>query len=143
MANIRVPKVAEKLLPFCKPWANPLPNACFRTYADLIMFAAGFGFQQLRGQPVHRCSTFIENEQPYPIDFSVLKNPGQQLYPLVLLLGLAAEKSHEIVRDDERLAKTIENYASVGCEMLVTKLATTTSEEFHVELAQLLLDAAA
>jgi hypothetical protein len=105
------------------------------------MFAAGVGFQDLRAKSAPSCSSFIDDGQPYPIDFSVFKSPGQQLYPLVLLLGLASTKSHETVRDEEHLAKIVENYAAIGFRNLTEKLTATTPEEFHVELAQLLLDA--
>ncbi len=142
MPNIRVPKAAVPLLPFCKPWSGRMSNACFNTYADLIMFATGLGFRQLRGTSAPSCHAFIDDGQPYPIDFSVFKNPGQQLYPLVLLLGLVTAKSREVVRDEEQLARIVENYAAIGLKELTEKLAAATPEEFHVELAQLLLDAA-
>lgn len=142
MPNVRVPKAAMPLLPFCKPWPSRRSNACFSTYADLIMFAAGVGFRQLHGAVAPSAQVFIEDDQPYPIDFSVFKNPGQQLYPLVLLLGLASVKSREVVRDEEQLARIVENYAAAGFKELTEKLSATTPEEFHVELAQLLIDAA-
>ena len=142
MAQVRVPKTAEELLPFCRPWVTKLPNACFATYADLMMFAAGVGFQKLDGKLPPQCRSFVEEKQPHPIDFNVFKNPGQQLYPLVLLLGLASIKSHDAVRDEERLVRIVEDYADVGFQELTKKLAATTPEHFHVELAELLLDVA-
>lgn len=142
MPNIRVPNAAEPLLPFCKPWSGRVANPSFATYADLIMFAAGVGFSHLAGRSAPPCPAFIEDRQPYAIDFTVFKNPASQLYPLILLLSLASEKTHQAVRDEERLARTVENYASVGLQQLAQKLATTTPEEFHIELAQLLVDAA-
>lgn len=142
MPNVRIPKAAVPLLPFCKPWSGRKSNACFSTYADLIMFAAGLGFRQLRGMPAPSCLAFIEDDQPYPIDFSVFKNPGQQLYALVLLLGLVAAKSREVVRDEEQLARIVENYSAMGFKELTEKLSATTPEEFHVELAHLLVGVA-
>lgn len=142
MAQVRVPKAAEELLPFCRPWVAKLPNACFATYADLMMFAAGVGFQKLDGKSPPQCHLFVEEKQPHPIDFSVFKSPGQQLYPLVLLLGLASIKSHEAVRDEERLVRVVENYAAVGFQELGKKLAASTPEHFHVELAEYLLEVA-
>src|SRR5258706_15415617 len=103
MAQVRVPKVAEEMLPFCRPWSGKLPNACFATYADLMMLAAGVGFRRLGGKPPPQCHLFLDEARPGPIDFGVFKHSGQQLYPLVLLLGLAAIKSHEAVRDEDRL----------------------------------------
>jgi hypothetical protein len=142
MAQVRVPKAAEEMLPFCRPWSAKLPNACFATYADLMMFAAGVGFQKLGGKSPPQCHSFVEEKQPHPIDFSVFKSPGQQLYPLVLLLGLASIKSHDAVRDEERLVRVVENYAAVGFQELSRKLAASTPEHFHVELAQHLLEVA-
>ncbi len=142
MPHIRVPEVAEPLLPFCKPWSRRMPTACFNTYADLIIFAAGFGFRELHGTSAPSCHAFIDDRQPYPIDLSVFKNSGQQLYPLILLLGLVTAKSREVVRDEEQLARIVENYAAFGLKELVAKLTATTPEEFHVDLAQLLIDAA-
>lgn len=141
MPNIRIPKAAVTLLPFCRPWPGRMPNACFNTYADLIMFAAGLGFRQLRGTPAPSCHEFIDDGQPYPIDFSVFKNPGQQLYQLVLLLGLVTAKGREVVGDEEKLARIVENISALGFKELAKMLAATTPEEFHVELAQLLVDA--
>jgi dnd system-associated protein 4 len=142
MAQVRVPKNAEALLPFCRPWVAQLPTACFSTYADLMMFAAGVGFQKLDGKLPPQCQLFVEEKQPHPIDFSVFKSPGQQLYPLVLLLGLASIKSHNAVRDEERLVRIVENYAAIGFDELRRKLAASTPEHFHVELAEQLLEAA-
>lgn len=142
MPNVRIPEAARPLLVFCKPWAGRLSNACFNTYADLIMFAAGLGLRNLEGKAAPTCEKFIEDSQPYPIDFSVFKSTGQHLYPLVLLLGLISSKSREVVADDEQLVRIVENYSAVGLTALATKLFETTPEEFHVELAQLLIVAA-
>lgn len=142
MAQVRVPKAGEEMLPLCRPWPGKLPNACFATYADLMMFAAGVGFQKLDGKSPPQCHSFVEERQPYPIDFGVFKSPGQQLYPLVLLLGLASIKNHDAVRDEERLVRVVENYAAVGFQELTKKLAASTPEHFHVDLAELLLEVA-
>ena len=106
------------------------------------MFAAGIGFQKLNGKAAPQCHSFVEEKQPHPIDFSVFKSPGQQLYPLVLLLGLASIKSHDAVRDEERLVRVVENYAAAGFQELSKKLAVSTPEHFHVELAVLLVEVA-
>ena len=141
MAQVRIPKIAEEILPFCKPWSGRQPNACFSTYADLMMFAAGIGYQKMSGKTPPQCQVFVEEKQPYPIEFSVFKSPGQQLYSLVLLLGLATVKNHDVVREEERLVRIVENYAAIGLQELRKKLAATTPDVFHIELAQCLLDA--
>lgn len=141
MAQVRIPQVAEPLLPFCRPWSERLENACFSTYAELMVFAAGCGFRELDGGKAPQCVTFIEGRQPYPIDFGVFKSESHQMYPLVLMLALAALKKHETVRDEERLAKVVEDYAAAGFKVLGKLLAGSTPEGFHKDLAQLLLDA--
>ena len=140
MAQVRIPTLAKKILPFCRPWQIKQANACFATYADLMMFAAGLGYQKMDGQqPPPQCQEFLEGQQPYPIEFSVFKNPGQQLYPLVLLLGLAASNTHDVVKDEERLARIVENYATIGFQKLDSMLDQTGAEGFHVELLKCLM----
>jgi len=103
-----------------------------------MIFAAGLGYQQFTGRHVPPCGAFIEDAQPVPIPFEVFKGSNLGLYPFVLLLSLASENSHQAVRDEERLAHTIENYANLGFSDLTRRLAATTPDEFHVELARLL-----
>ncbi len=141
MAQVRIPKAIECLLPFCRPWAEKRDNACFATYAELMVFAAGFGFKQLKGAKPPQCAAFIDGRQPYPIDFGVFKSESQRLYPLILMLALAAYKKHEIVREEDRLVKVLEDYAGVGLKGLAEVLANSTPESFHVEMAQLILEA--
>lgn len=139
MATVRTPHAATPLLQFCKPYAGRTSNPCFGSYADLMIFAAGVGYNHLKGRQPPPCTTFIEDGQPVPIPFEVFKGSNLGLYPFVLLLSLASENSHQAVRDEERLARTVENYANVGLAELQRRLEATTPEEFHVELAKLLL----
>jgi hypothetical protein len=140
MATVRIPQSAAPLLPFCKPWPGRTGNPCFTTYADLMIFAAGLGYSKLAGRHAPPCGAFLEDGQPVPIPFEVFKGSNLGLYPFVLLLSLASEKSHQAVRDEERLARTVENYANLGFTELTHRLAATTPEELHVELAQLLTE---
>ena len=139
MATIRIPQSAVPLLDFCKPWPARRGNPCFATYADMMIFAAGLGYSKQHGRQPPPCKSFIEDGQPVPIPFEVFKGSNLGLYPFVLLLSLASENSHQAVRDEERLARTVENYANVGLADLQRRLEATTPEEFHVELAKLLL----
>ncbi len=138
MSAIRVPHVAAQVLQFCKPWPNRVSNPCFGTYADLMIFAAGLGYHELRGRVVPTCDQFLE--QPLPIPFEIFKGSNLGLFPFVLLLSLASEKSYNAVRDEERLARTVENYAAVGFGELERRRAATTPDEFHIELAQLIAE---
>lgn len=140
MATIRIPQSAATLLQFCKPWPGRTSNPCFSTYADLMIFAAGLGHSQSARGPAPSCNAFIEDGQPVPIPFDVFKGSNLGLYPFVLLLSLASENSYQTVRDEERLARTVENYAAIGFLELARRLAATTPEEFHVELAQFLVE---
>src|SRR5436305_10937000 len=107
-----------------------------------MVFAAGLGYTQLLGSQAPLCSAFIDDGQPVPIPFEVFKGSNLGLYPFVLLLSLASEHSHQAVRDEERLARTVENYAAVGFVELARRLAKSSPEEFHVELALLLTESA-
>lgn len=139
MATVRAPQAAIPLLQFCKPYPGRTTNPCFGSYADLLIFAAGVGYNHLKGSQPSPCAGFIEDGQPVPIPFEVFKGSNLGLYPFVLLLSLASEHSHQAVRDEERLARTVENYANVGLAELQRRLEATTPEEFPIELAKLFL----
>jgi len=141
MTHVRIASAAEALLPYCRPWSGRVQDPCFTTYAEMTVFAAGIGYWKARGAEVAACSDFIENTQPYPIDFSVFKSPT--LYPIVLMLGLVTCKSRNAVADDERLARALEDYSAIGFSEMKNRLASTTPTEFHIELAELLLKASA
>ena len=139
MAFIRVPKEAESLLIYCRPSFNRLPNACFETYAEFMIFTACFGFYKTGidgNQPV---STFME--QPYPIDMAIFKN--QHLFSQILLLGLASTNSHDITQQEEMLARRVENYAAKGCVELNKLLKKSIPESFHLELSTLIQETGA
>ncbi len=138
MAQVRIPKTAESLLPFCRTWSGRNKNACFATYAEMMVFAAGCGFHFLEGDKPPQCVSFVSNNQPNPIDLMIFKNESQQAYPLILMLALAALKKHEAIRDEERLCKLIEDYGAVGLNELAKRLEMSGADDFHVELARLL-----
>lgn len=140
MSTVRVPVSAEPLLRYCRPSGTRLENACFATYADLIVFAAGFGYAHSHGAAAPACRAFIEERQPHAIDYGVFRNSA---YPLLLLLCIATTKDTNAVRDDEHVIRVLENYAAVGLQALSQKLSESNPDEFHVELAQLLHDSAA
>lgn len=137
MALIRIPEAASPLLPFCRQWSERADNACFGLYADLVIFAVGYGFHLHGKSKPPRCSTFLSS--PNPIDVAVFRS--QQLLPLILLLGMTVTNSYQIAREDEQLARLVEDYAALGFTALAKKLAASTSPSFHLDLAQLLSDA--
>jgi hypothetical protein len=140
MPNIRIPTIAESLLSFCSRNQPAAENACFDTYASLLAFAAAYGFQSLNGQKPRQPaeSEFIKGV--YPVELDIFKN--QHLFPHLLLIGLAADGSQAIARDEERLCKLIEAYAQEGCVQLAAELAKSTAASFHLDLARLLEQAA-
>jgi len=134
MPAIRLPQSAEPLLPFCHRHDSSRDNACFDTYADLVVFAASVGFHSLEGQKPPPSVGFMET--PCPIDLAIFKN--QHLFPNLLLMGLAAEGTQDIAKHEERLCQLIEGYAHEGARILAKQLKLTTVAAFHVELAKML-----
>lgn len=136
MPNIRIPQIAEPLLTFCSRNQPVADNACFDTYASLLAFAAAFGFMSLKGQKPRQPgeSDFIKGI--YPVELDIFKN--QHLFPNLLLIGLAADGSQAIARDEDRLCKLVEAYAHEGCVHLAAELAKSTPASFHLDLARLL-----
>jgi dnd system-associated protein 4 len=138
MARIRIPIEAQPLLRFCDRNEPHEDNACFSTNADMVIFAAGYGFHRLGKQPPSGCSAFLSS--PEPIDLDVFRN--RQLFPLILLLGMTVAGNYEIARQEERLATLMENYAAAGFAALAKKLENSTPQEFHIDMARLLEEAA-
>lgn len=133
MPAIRLPESSESLLKFCRRHEQAEANACFETYADLVVFAASSGYHRLNGRApseVHRSIGDI-----YPIDIGVFKN--QNLFPNLLLIGIGSEGNPEIARDEERLCRLVEAFAHVGCKYLAHELATWTPARFHLKVAEL------
>jgi len=137
MPAIRIPQVAEPLLPFCRRHTTSRDNACFDTYADFVVFAASVGFHHLNKQSIPAASAFME--APNPIDVGTFKN--LHLFPNLLLMGLAAEGTQDIAKHEDRLCQLIEGYAHEGSKLLVNALKLTTEAAFHVELARMLSQA--
>jgi hypothetical protein len=134
MPAIRLSQSAEPLLPFCRRSDDPAENACFETYADFIAFAAACGFHRLNGRLPSEPIKFLPSI--YPIDIAIFKN--QQLFPNLLLIGLAAEGKADIARDEERLCRLIEGFADVGCKYLSHELSLGVPVCFHLDLSELL-----
>lgn len=84
MATVRAPQTATPLLQFCKPYPGRATNPCFGSYADLLVFAAGVGYDALKGEQPPPCPAFLEDAQPVPIPFEVFKgsNPPCSTPPL-------------------------------------------------------------
>ncbi len=131
MPAIRLPESAEPLLKFCRRHDEAEDNACFETYADLLVFAASCGYQRLNGLPPSEANAFLS--EVYPIDIGVFKNQG--LFPNLLLIGLGATGKADITRDEEGLCRLAEAFANVGCKYLGHELISWTPSRFHLECA--------
>ena len=139
MALIHIPKSAEQLLPYCKPYQNRLQNACFETYAELMIFTAGYGFHKIVSSGKQPVLEFID--QPYPIDMDIFKNLN--LFPFIIFLGIALTGGREIIKQEESLARIIENYADAGCRELNILLKKSIQESFHLDLATIIQETVA
>jgi dnd system-associated protein 4 len=139
MAVIRVPKEAQSLLPLCRRHdrtpTEPEAPACFETYADLIVFAASYGFAEMEGRPPKRRSQFLD--RPNPIDLAIFKNDGRR-YPQILLIALATSRDRDVVRDEETVCHLIEDFASLGCERLAKELNQKIGLSSHLVLSNIL-----
>jgi hypothetical protein len=138
MPAIRLPESAEPLLKFFRRHEEAEDNACFETYADLVVFSASCGYQRLNGRPPTEANAFLR--EVYPIDIGVFKNQG--LFPNLLLIGLGATGKADIVRDEEGLCRLAEAFADIGCKHLAHEMSGWTPARFHLECATLLRRAA-
>lgn len=138
MATIKIPKAAEPLLKYCRPTVNKMENVCFETYAEYVIFSACLGFFHAERDGNYRVTEFVE--QPYPIDMMIFQN--QNLYPIILLISIAATKGHQVTTDDDMMARIIEYYSEIGSQYLCELLKQTVPGSFHLELAKLLTDEA-
>lgn len=136
MANIRVPKSAEPLLPYCRPWNSAREDASFGSYAEMVVFAAALGFKTSGGHQKKGSLQFLTH--PNPIGLTVFKN--MHLFPIILLISLATAKSPSIAKDEEKMAHLIESYADQGCKELTRMLKESTPSDFIFTLARMVAE---
>jgi len=130
MATIRISASAEPLFPLCRSSSTCLEDACFTTYAELIIFAASMGYEKCAGSKPSEPKVFFSN--PYPVDFSIFKG---EMYPIILLICLATAHSHKIAQDEDKMARVIEAYAEAGFRELEGILKNSTPADFNYTLA--------
>jgi dnd system-associated protein 4 len=142
MAVIRVPQEAKPLLPLCRkhdlaPGEERL-TPCFDTYADLIVFAAAYGFAEMNGRPpVRKKMEFLE--RPNPIDLGIFKSENR--YPQILLIALGTSKDQNVVRDEELICRLIEDFAAVGLQRLHGGVAVKSHAAPHLALSEIIISA--
>jgi dnd system-associated protein 4 len=141
MALIRVPQEAQPLLALCRKHEHgPAEQAgppCFETYADLIVFAASYGFAEMNGRVPSRKTKFLD--RPNPIDLSTFKTDKR--YPQILLIAMTTSRDQNVVRDEEVICRVIEDFAAVGCGQMAVSLKSISSPSAHLALAAILIGA--
>jgi hypothetical protein len=135
MTRIRMPRSALPLLVYCKTNSAKRDDACFSSYAELIVFLASYGFKISRGRVANVSSDMLESG-PDPIEFTVFKNQG--LFSQILLMGLVVSKGHSIAKNEAALGTVIETLASLGSSELARMLSTVTPDGFLFGLIELI-----
>jgi hypothetical protein len=120
---------------YCKTNPARREDACFSSYAELIVFLASYGYRTCQGRIANLSLDMLESG-PDPIEFTVFKNQG--LFSQILLLGLAVSKGHSIAKNETALGAIVESLASVGSADLAQKLSSATPDGFLFELVELL-----
>jgi hypothetical protein len=137
MPAIRFPASAVPLLPLCKGHGE---HYVFRTYADMVVFLASFGFHRHSLEGVPLCERFAYVEAPNPIPFEVFENRGA--VSSFVMIALAIDGNIAKAENESGLTLLIERLADLGAtllqkekrpeaswpEMLCIKLQTDNSE---------------
>lgn len=138
MAAVYLPTILDSILPFVRKSQERKANACFDSYAQLVVFAAALGFSKLDGDPPPKSSQ--RTSLVGPVEWEYLS--GDRLQTAIQLIGLVAGGGTEIVNDPERLCRIIEDLAAEGGKELVRILRNGGDASFHLELGELLINAA-
>jgi hypothetical protein len=133
MATIRIPSTISSLLPYCGKWENTREDACFPTYAALIVFAASYGYERWDGSALPAITKVLD--RPNPIDLSIFKDG---LYSQILLLALAVKGSYEIAQSEDDLCRLVEGFADFGGRELSQIKEGCGDEIFVYEISRML-----
>ena len=138
MAKIRIPHSAETILPFCRPAGDSRKFNIFKTYAEAVSFAAAIGYYQKNGAKPTPAKHFMAHS-PDPIELEVFRS--QRMFPALLALGLSADKSQAVAKDEDRLCAIVEGYAHEGFVHMSHVLKNSTPSSFHRALIDEMRDA--
>jgi hypothetical protein len=141
MATIRIPEAAKPFLPLCRrreTTGTEAEHVCFDSYADLIVFAAALGFDEMGGRLPNRETRFLA--QPNPIDFAIFKDDRR--YPPLLLIALAGSRERTVIHDEALICKLTEDFAAVGFERLTKIVDRGTPGAWHLSIAERLKEVA-
>ena len=138
MATLRIPVEMEPFLPYCRPAGSrrDIPKI-FNTYADLVIFCAGYAFY--RNGPKEPDLPKAFTKQTNPIDVQVFRSQG--LFTVMMLIGIAATKGHEIANEEQRLVRLVEGFAKEGANLLFQEVSDSSPHDMTIELAKRLSEA--
>lgn len=142
MNTIRVPEEAAPFLPLCRTQSTDSKSTServlFDSYADLIVFAAALGFDEMGGRLPSRDTRFLD--RPNAIDLQTFKTDRR--YPPLLLIALAASHDRTVIRDEGLLCKLTEDFAAVGLERMKKIVDRGTPGAWHLAIAERLKEVA-
>lgn len=118
MATIRMPSNGVDLLQFCSRHSEPHSQACFETYAHLVVAAAALGFRITGGSSSATCKSFLKH--PGSIDMAIFRSQG--LMPQMMSMGITCLEDPNSVTNEDVLARLIEDLAAEGLNEMNTIL---------------------
>jgi len=131
MATIRIPSNATDLLPFCQRSDDARPDACFETYAHLLVIAASLGYRLGPGPPSRSCQSFLKN--PGAIDLGIFRSQG--LFSQILIISMMCHPDNDLALDEANLVRSIEDLSEAGLEEMCMALASKGASSFPEILA--------
>ncbi len=135
MPLFRFPEVGARLLVFVRGHekAKETENSIFPTYAHLMIFAVGVGYDR---DERDSASSFLD--KPAPIEQSVFENQG--LIDVMRAIAVAVHGSHEILLPASAalFVRTIEELASGGMRVLSRELDDEEEPFYYRRLVEIL-----
>lgn len=135
MASVRLPAELDPLLRYCRSSPDTDAPKIFNTYAELVVFCAAYGFKMLGAHEPDVPKLWLN--QVSAIDIQTFRNIG--LYPNLLLLALAATRSHDIAHEELRVIRIVEGFAAVGGGELGNKADAMACNMFVFDTARQLI----
>lgn len=131
MAAIRIPSNAIELLPYCQRSEHAREDACFDTFAHLIVTAACLGYRLEDGSP-RACESFLKT--PAAIDLGVFRS--QRLFNQMLILSMMIQTDNEKALDETNICKAVEDFAHAGLERMASELSEVGEAGFPEQMAR-------
>ena len=131
MAAIRLPSNSIDLLPFCQRSEDARNDACFDTYAHLLVVAASLGYRLSEGPARRTCESFLKT--PGPIDLGIFRSQG--LFSQLLIISMMCHQDNDSALDEGNLVMAVENLAEIGLEEMSMALSSKGASSFPEILA--------